>query len=121
MKHPRHVNANVLQGIPISAEPPNDGDLLLYDASGRRLTFGQPTPPPAWQTGYSVDFTALTTGSSAVMSSGAHTIDGKTWYVENASAADELRVVHGEGLVIDPLVGRVSAGCRSAGGSRGRG
>lgn len=102
MKRPQHFNANVLQGIPISTEPPSDGDLLLYDASGRRLVFGQPSQPPAWKTGYSVDFTALATGGSTVLSNGAQTIDGKTWYVENASAADELRVVHGEGLVIDP-------------------
>lgn len=55
-----------------------------------------------WQTAYSVDFTALATGGSAVMSNGANTIDGKTWYVENSANADEFRVVNGSGLVIDP-------------------
>lgn len=55
-----------------------------------------------WTTAYSADFSAMSTGGSAVLADGANTLDGKTWYVENAANADELRIVNSEGLVIDP-------------------
>lgn len=55
-----------------------------------------------WQTAYEVDFTALTSSGSTVISNGANVIDGKTWYVENSANADELRVLNGTGLVISP-------------------
>ncbi len=55
----------------------------------------------AWTTAYSVDFSTLSTGVHPG-GDGTVTIDGKTWYAKNVANSEEMRVVNGEGLVIDP-------------------
>lgn len=96
-------NARAIRSVPVSTTVPTDGQALVYNAAtGLYVPTDIAGGGGGWTNIYTVDYSALPTGGSVVMPAGAAVIDGKNWYVENPTAANEMRIVNGEGLVIDP-------------------